>query len=155
MTASPASATLLMTVPQLEPSAHAPWKHRLEKRAIFYKGLIPWLEFEREREGIDLSRIVLTHHTLRNNGQRSLRLGGDSPTLRPLTDSGSGSVQEKEKALLQEIACELFFRIVDGLLDQRLRLKELPFDDVVDVNQPITLGCVGSEQVVDLRALLI
>jgi type I restriction enzyme, R subunit len=79
----------------------------LEKRSIFYKRLIPLLEFERDREGIDLSKIVLTHHTLRNAGQRTLRLGGDSPTLQPLTEAGSGSVQEKEKALLQEIIAKV------------------------------------------------
>ncbi len=76
----------------------------VEKRAMFYKRLILLLEFERERDGIDLSRVMLTHHTLRNAGKRNLLLGGDdSPTLKPLTDAGSGSVQEKEKALLEEI----------------------------------------------------
>ena len=76
----------------------------LEKRAIFYKRLLPLLEFDREREGLDLSLVVLTHHNLRNAGKRSLSLGeGESPLLKPLTDSGSGSVQEKEKELLQEI----------------------------------------------------
>ncbi len=80
----------------------------LEKRALFFKPLIPLLEFEREREGIDLSKIILTHHTLRNAGQRSLRLGGsESATLQPLTEAGSGSVQEKEKALLEEIIAKV------------------------------------------------
>ena len=31
----------------------------IEKRAIFYKRLLPLLEFGREREGIDLSKVVL------------------------------------------------------------------------------------------------
>jgi type I restriction enzyme, R subunit len=76
----------------------------LEKRAIFYKRLIPLLEFDREREGVDLSKVVLTHHNLRNTGKRSLELaGGESPTLKPMTDAGSGSVQDKQKALLEEI----------------------------------------------------
>ena len=76
----------------------------LEKRAVFFKRLIPLLEFEREREGVDLSKIVLTHHMLRNAGQRTLPLGGTpSPTLRPLTEAGTGSVHEKERALLEEI----------------------------------------------------
>ena len=34
---------------------------------------------------------------------RCLLCEGDSPTLKPLTDAGSGSVQEKEKARLGEI----------------------------------------------------
>ena len=76
----------------------------LEKRAIFYKRLIPLLEFEREREGIDLSKILLTHHTLRDTGKRHLKLGGEEgPSLKPMTEAGSGSVQEKEKALLEEV----------------------------------------------------
>jgi type I restriction enzyme R subunit len=42
----------------------------IEKRAIFYKRLIPLLDFGREREGIDLSKVVLTHHTLKNQGKQ-------------------------------------------------------------------------------------
>ena len=76
----------------------------LEKRAIFYKRLIPLLEFEREREGIDLSKITLTHHTLRDTGKHHLKLGDEEgPALKPMTEAGSGSVQEKEKALLEEV----------------------------------------------------
>ena len=80
----------------------------LEKRAIFYKRLTPLLEFGRERDGVDLSQVVLTHHILRDRGNRALPLGeGDSPTLKPLTDAGSGSVQEKEKARLGEIIAKV------------------------------------------------
>jgi len=80
----------------------------LEKRAIFYKRLMPLLEFGREREGVDLSQVVLTHHILRDRGNRTLPLGeGDSPTLKPLSDAGSGSVQEKEKARLGEIIAKV------------------------------------------------
>ncbi|MGB4226264.1 MAG: DEAD/DEAH box helicase family protein [Candidatus Dechloromonas phosphoritropha] len=76
----------------------------IEKRFIFYKRLIPLLEFGREREAVDLSKVVLTHHTLRNKGQQALNLkDGETPKLEPMTDTGSGSVQEKEKALLAEI----------------------------------------------------
>lgn len=38
----------------------------VEKRFIFYKRLIPLLEFGRECDTVDLSRVVLTHHTLRS-----------------------------------------------------------------------------------------
>ncbi len=76
----------------------------VEKRAIFYKRLLPLLEFGREREGIDLSKVVLTHHSLRNQGKRTLSLNeGDGIKLQPLTEAGSGSVHEKEKALLAEL----------------------------------------------------
>jgi type I restriction enzyme R subunit len=80
----------------------------LEKRAIFYKRLLPLLEFGREREGVDLSKMILTHHMLRDKGSRTLPLGeGEPPTLQPLTDAGSGSVQEKEKARLGEIIAKV------------------------------------------------
>jgi type I restriction enzyme R subunit len=76
----------------------------IEKRAIFYKRLIPLLEFGREREGIDLSKVVLTHHTLKNLGKRTLPLGqGETPKLDPITESGEGEVQEKQKVYLGEL----------------------------------------------------
>ena len=51
----------------------------LEKRAMFYKALLPLLEFEREVNTIDLSKVVLTHHHLRDLGTRKLDLTqGDS-----------------------------------------------------------------------------
>ena len=76
----------------------------IEKRAIFYKRLLPLLEFGREREGIDLSKVVLTHHHLKNLGKRAMPLSeGETPKLEPITESGGGSVQDKEKALLAAI----------------------------------------------------
>lgn len=41
-------------------------------RALFYKRLLPLLEFGREREGIDLSKVKLTHHKLTNKGRQAL-----------------------------------------------------------------------------------
>ena len=80
----------------------------IEKRAIFYKRLLPLLEFGREREGIDLSKVVLTHHQLKNTGKRDMILNdGDRPKLEPITEAGSGSVQEKEKAHLAEIIAKV------------------------------------------------
>jgi type I restriction enzyme R subunit len=79
----------------------------LEKRALFFKRLLPLLEFEREIATVDLSKVVLTHHTLRNKGERRLNLGqGDSQKLKGLAPGG-GSVQDKEKALLAEIIARL------------------------------------------------
>ena len=40
----------------------------------FSKRLLPLLEFGREREGIDLSKVVLTHHNLKNLGKRAMPL---------------------------------------------------------------------------------
>jgi type I restriction enzyme R subunit len=88
----------------------------IEKRFIFYKRLIPLLDFGRERDMVDLSKVVLTHHTLRNKGQQALNLNqGDASKLPPITDTGSGSVQEKEKALLNEI-----IQKVNGLFEGEL-----------------------------------
>ena len=78
----------------------------IEKRAIFYKRLIPLLEFGREREGVDLSKVVLTHHKLTSKGKAKLspdRADEDETKLKPLQDTGSGQVQDKEKARLDEI----------------------------------------------------
>ncbi|WP_374483444.1 type I restriction endonuclease subunit R [Zoogloea sp.] len=88
----------------------------IEKRFIFYKRLIPLLDFGRERDTVDLSKVVLTHHTLKNKGQQSLNLAaGDTPKLPPMTETGSGSVQEKEKAYLAEI-----IEKVNGLFEGEL-----------------------------------
>jgi hypothetical protein len=46
----------------------------LEGREIFYKALLPLLEFEREINTVDLSKVVLTHHHLRNLGTKKLDL---------------------------------------------------------------------------------
>ena len=80
----------------------------VEKRFIFYRRLIPLLEFGREREGIDLSKVVLTHYGVRNQGERNLPLGeGEQSKLKPLSESGTGSLQEKEKARLAEILAKV------------------------------------------------
>ena len=80
----------------------------IEKRAIFFKRLLPLLEFGREREGIDLSKVVLTHHHLKNLGKRVLPLGeGETPKLDPISETGSGMVQEKEKIYMGELIAKL------------------------------------------------
>ena len=66
--------------------------------------LVRLLKYGREREGIDLSQVKLTHHSVRNRGQQNLKLSDeDLPQLNPITEAGSGQVQEKEKARLSEI----------------------------------------------------
>lgn len=88
----------------------------IEKRFLFYKRLIPLLDFGRERDTVDLSKVVLTHHTLRNKGQQTLNLkDGDSPKLAPMTETGSGSLHDKEKAYLEEI-----IQKVNGLFEGEL-----------------------------------
>ncbi len=109
----------------------------IEKRAIFYKRLLPLLEFGREREGIDLSKVLLTHHNLKNTGRQPMDLGaGETPKLEPITEAGSGSVQEKEKALMREII-EKVNDLFDGdLTDQ---------DKLVYVNNVIKGKLLESE----------
>jgi type I restriction enzyme R subunit len=76
----------------------------VEKRWIFFRCLLPLLEFGRERQTVDLSKVALTHHNLKNRGKQNLPLGqGDVPGLKTIDSAGSGSVQEREKALLVEI----------------------------------------------------
>jgi type I restriction enzyme R subunit len=76
----------------------------IEKRSIFYRRLLPLLEFGRERDGVDLSSVVLTHHNVKGGSKRDLAIGNeDTPKLAPITEAGSGSLQEKEKARLNEI----------------------------------------------------
>ncbi len=80
----------------------------IEKRYIFYRRLLPLLEFGRERDTIDFSKVVLTHHDLKNKGKSPLILGDGDPTkIKPITDTGGGSVHEKEKALLAEIIAKV------------------------------------------------
>lgn len=81
----------------------------IEKRAIFYKRLLPLLDFGREREGIDMSKVVLTHHKLKDDGKRTLALHepGADYKLQPLTEAGAGEVQDKIKVLLSEIVAKV------------------------------------------------
>lgn len=109
----------------------------IEKRAIFYKRLLPLLEFGREREGIDLSKVVMTHHNLKNLGKRTLPLSeGETPKLEPITEAGSGSVQQKEKALLNEIIQKVNDLFEGDLTDQ---------DKLVYVNNVIKGKLLESE----------
>lgn len=88
----------------------------IEKRFLFYKLLIPLLEFGRERATVDLTKVVLTHHNLRNTGRQPLNLKhGDNPKLSPMDAVGSGSVQDKQRAYLDEIISK-----VNGLFEGEL-----------------------------------
>jgi type I restriction enzyme, R subunit len=102
--------------------------------------LIPLLEFGREREGVDLSKVQLTHHSLKDQGKRALPVGpGDPPKIPGITASGSGAIQEKEKALLAEI-----IERVNGLFE-----GELTDDDqLVYVNNVIKGKLLESEELV-------
>jgi len=109
----------------------------LEKRAIFYKRLLPLLEFGREREGIDLSKVVLTHHNLKNKGRQPMPLySGKTPQLEPITEAGSGELHDKEKAQLAEIIQKVNDLFQGELTDQ---------DKLVYVNNVIKGKLLESE----------
>jgi type I restriction enzyme R subunit len=77
----------------------------IEKRSIFFKRLMPLLDFGKEREGVDLSKVTLTHHKLRQQGTQPLVLGENEAEykLDPMTAPGTGQIQDKEKIKLSEI----------------------------------------------------
>jgi len=108
----------------------------LEKRSIFFKRLVSLLDFGRERDGLDLSKVKLTHHILRNTGNQSMVLRGEIPKLKPITDAGGGSVQEKEKAFLSEIIEKVNDLFVGDVTDQ---------DKLVYVNNVIKGKLLESE----------
>lgn len=112
----------------------------IEKRFIFYKHLLPLLEFGREREGIDLSKIVLTHHNLKNQGRSNLPLGeGESVKLQPITEVGSGSVHTKEKVPFAEIIEQVNYLFNGELTDD---------DKLVYVNNVIKGKLLESETLI-------
>lgn len=101
----------------------------VEKRAIFFKGLLPLLTFGREREGVDLSALRLTAYTLKDMGQAVLDLRQGQPEkIQPTSEPGSGSVQDKQKVLLDELIAR-----VNSLFEGDLS----PGDKLVYVNSAI------------------
>ncbi|MFN0185449.1 MAG: type I restriction endonuclease subunit R [Aquabacterium sp.] len=88
----------------------------IEMRFIFFKRLLPLLEFGRERVQVDLSKVVLTHHTLKDRGQQPMTLNADGTyKLPPIDAVGSGTLQEKQQAYLNEI-----IEKVNGLFEGEL-----------------------------------
>ncbi|PIB90505.1 type I restriction endonuclease subunit R [Caulobacter sp. FWC2] len=80
----------------------------IEKRSLFFRRLLPLLEFGRERPGVDLSGLRLTHHALKAKGQQDLLYGtSEAPKLSGMAEVGSGGLHEKEKARLDEIIAKL------------------------------------------------
>ena len=106
----------------------------VEKRFIFYKQVLRLLDFGREREGVDLSKVILTHHNLKNKGTQPMPLG-EGEKLKPIT-GGGGSVQDKQKAMLDEI-----IKAVNDLFEGDLT----PQDKLVYVNNVIKGKLLESE----------
>jgi type I restriction enzyme, R subunit len=57
---------------------------------------------------VDLAKLILTHHHLKNLGRQAMPLGvGMTPKLEPITEAGSRSVQEPHKAYMGELIRKL------------------------------------------------
>jgi len=116
----------------------------IEKRFIFYKRLIPLLDFGRERDEVDLSKVVLTHHTLRKGAKTALELrDGDPEKLLPIDAAGSGAVQDKDRVLLAEII-EKVNGLFEGLLTDE--------DQLVYVNGVIKGKLLENQLLIDQAA---
>jgi type I restriction enzyme R subunit len=85
----------------------------------------------------DLSKVVLTHHNLKSQGRQPMPLNqGENPKLEPITEVGSGRVQDKQKAFLDEI-----IKKVNDLFEGDLT----PQDKLVYVNNVIMGKLLESE----------
>lgn len=112
----------------------------IEKRFLFYKYLVRLLDFGRERVIVDVSQLVLTHHALKSQGKKPMILGDEeAPKIAPVSDAGSGTLQEKQKALLREII-EKVNDLFDGDLTDG--------DQLVYVNEVIKGKLLESEELV-------
>lgn len=116
----------------------------IEKRAIFYKRLAPLLEFGRERDAIDLSKVTLTHHALKKQGKVVLPLGlGEPYKLEPLTEAGTGFVREPERAYMRELIEKVNALFEGELTDQ---------DKLVYVNRVLLGKLLESETLIQQAA---
>ena len=113
----------------------------IEKRAIFFKLLHPLLNFGREREGVDLSALRLTAYTIKDMGSPKLDLGvGEPVPIYATSETGSGQVQDKQKALLAELIAK-----VNDLFEGDLS----PGDKLVYVNNAIKGKLLESEVLIE------
>jgi type I restriction enzyme R subunit len=109
----------------------------VEKRAIFYRRVLPLLEFDRERQQIDLSKVILTHHTLKDRGVKPMPLGdGDVSYIPPIEAAGTAMVRERMTAPLAEIIEKLNDLFQGDLTDQ---------DKLVYVHQVLLGKLIESE----------
>ena len=109
-----------------------------EKRAIFYKRLLPLLEFELDRTEPDLSKIVLTHYQLKDRGRNDYSLRpGDHGTIAPLTP-GRGDVRDEDKVQLDEI--------IDTL-------NKLFTGDLTEKDKLVFVGTVIKEKLLESKTL--
>ncbi|HET6231103.1 MAG TPA: type I restriction endonuclease [Longimicrobiaceae bacterium] len=109
----------------------------VEKRAIFFRRLLPLLDFGREREEIDLSRVVLTHHTVKSRGVQPMGLGSVVYPIPAATGMGTAVVRERQRAWLNEIIVKVNELFQGDLTDD---------DKLVYVNQVLKGKLLESEK---------
>lgn len=68
----------------------------IKKRFLIFKLLILLLEFGRERNTVDLSKVVLTQHMLKNNGLHPHQVARAHPS-RPGPRRGPAGVQGRTR----------------------------------------------------------
>ncbi|MDE1980695.1 MAG: type I restriction endonuclease subunit R [Betaproteobacteria bacterium] len=96
----------------------------LEKRAIFYKHLVPWLRNTDRHDAIDLSSVRMTHYKLSYMGKQAVHLSQQDTEdyrLKPLADVGSGKPHDPQQALLSEIIGKMN-DLFEGDLDENDKL---------------------------------
>ncbi len=81
----------------------------LEKRYAFFKALVQWLRTENQREVIDLSSLVLTHHRVRKTADATIQLGADEDDhrLKPLSGLGTGVTRTPQTTTLAQLVARL------------------------------------------------
>ncbi|WP_174822340.1 hypothetical protein [Ruegeria arenilitoris] len=77
---------------------------------------MPLLKFGREREGVDLSEVKLTHHKITSKGKRRIAPKG-GPRLPPVTATGTGGLRDEDKVRLLEIIEKLNDLFVGDITD--------------------------------------
>ena len=116
----------------------------IEKRSIFFRLLHPLLNFGREREGVDLSALRLTAYTIKSLGEPPLNLAvGEPVKLYVVDEAGSGQVQDKAKAMLEELIAK-----VNDLFEGDLT----PGDKLVYVDGVIKGKLMESDQLAEQAA---
>ena len=89
----------------------------VEKRSIFYRRLGSVLKFGREREGVDLSEVKLTHHRITSKGKRRIAPEG-GPKLLPVTAPGTAGLRDEDKVQLLEIIEKLNDLFIGDITDE-------------------------------------
>jgi type I restriction enzyme R subunit len=116
----------------------------VEKRAIFYRRLVPLLDFGREREEVDLSGIQLTHLGHKHRGGEPMALSPEAGAgIQPIVGAGTAMVREPQRAFLHEIIGKVNELFQGDLTDN---------DKLVYVNQVLKGKLLESETLIQQAA---